>query len=53
VRGKYQSMNPVHTNIIVLKHAAEEPTCLLSEKQISKLGADESPDMLIRTLLAP
>lgn len=50
--SKYE--DPVHTNIIVLKHAAEEARhAYYLKKQISKLGIDVCPDYSYSYLLAP
>lgn len=50
--SKYE--DPVHTNIIVLKHAAEEARhAYYLKKQISKLGKDICPDYSFPYLLAP
>src|SRR3954468_13075339 len=50
--SKYE--HPVHTNIIVLKHAAEEARhAYYLKKQISKLAKDACPDYSYPYLLAP
>jgi hypothetical protein len=50
--SKYE--HPVHTNIIVLKHAAEEARhAYYLKKQIGKLGEDLCPDYSYPYLLAP
>ncbi len=50
--SKYE--HPVHTNIIVLKHAAEEARhAYYLKKQIGKLGKDACPDYSYPYLLAP
>ena len=50
--SKYE--HPVHTNIIVLKHAAEEARhAYYLKKQISKLLDDACPDYSYQYLLAP
>jgi len=50
--SKYE--HPVHTNIIVLKHAAEEARhAYYLKKQISKLTKDACPDYSYQYLLAP
>ena len=50
--SKYE--HPVHTNIIVLKHAAEEARhAYYLKKQISKLAGDACPDYSYPYLLAP
>jgi len=50
--SKYE--HPVHTNIIVLKHAAEEARhAYYLKKQISKLAKDSCPDYSYPYLLAP
>jgi bacterioferritin (cytochrome b1) len=50
--SKYE--HPVHTNIIVLKHAAEEARhAYYLKKQISKLAKDVCPDYSYPYLLAP
>ena len=50
--SKYE--HPVHTNIIVLKHAAEEARhAYYLKKQISKLTDDACPDYSYPYLLAP
>src|ERR1035437_8167932 len=50
--SKYE--DPVHTNIIVLKHAAEEARhAYYLKKQISKLAKDSCPDYSYPYLLAP
>lgn len=50
--SKYE--HPVHTNIIVLKHAAEEARhAYYLKKQIGKLVADACPDYSYPYLLAP
>lgn len=46
--------HPVHTNITVLKHAAEEARhAYYLKKQIGKLGEDLCPDYSFGSLLAP
>ena len=46
--------HPVHTNITVLKHAAEEARhAYYLKKQIGKLGTDLCPDYSFDYLLAP
>jgi rubrerythrin len=50
--SKYE--HPVHTGIIVLKHAAEEARhAYYLKKQISKLAPDACPDYAYPYLLAP
>ncbi len=50
--SKYE--DPVHTNIIVLKHAAEEARhAYYLKKQIEKLGKNLCPDYSYPYLLAP
>lgn len=50
--SKYE--HPVHTNIIVLKHAAEEARhAYYLKKQIGKLSPDACPDYSAPYLLAP
>ncbi len=50
--SKYE--DPVHTGIIVLKHAAEEARhAYYLKKQIAKLDADACPDYSYPFLLAP
>ncbi len=50
--SKYE--HPVHTNIIVLKHAAEEARhAYYLKKQISKLAKEACPDYSYPYLLAP
>src|SRR5688572_3617646 len=50
--SKYE--DPVHTGIIVLKHAAEEARhAYYLKKQIGKLDADACPDYTYPYLLAP
>lgn len=50
--SKYE--HPVHTDIIVLKHAAEEARhAYYLKKQIAKLGQDACPDYSYPYLLAP
>ena len=50
--SKYE--HPVHTNIIVLKHAAEEARhAYYLKKQIGKLANDNCPDYSYPYLLAP
>src|ERR1035437_2099518 len=50
--SKYE--HPVHTNIIVLKHAAEEARhAYYLKKQIGKLAQDACPDYSYPYLLAP
>jgi hypothetical protein len=50
--SKYE--HPVHTNIIVLKHAAEEARhAYYLKKQIGKLGKDACLDYSYQYLLAP
>jgi hypothetical protein len=50
--SKYE--HPVHTNIIVLKHAAEEARhAYYLKKQIGKLALDACPDYSYPYLLAP
>ena len=50
--SKYE--HPVHTNIIVLKHAAEEARhAYYLKKQISKIAKDGYPDYSYPYLLAP
>lgn len=50
--SKYE--HPVHTNIIVLKHAAEEARhAYYLKKQIGKLGKEICPDYSYPYLLAP
>lgn len=50
--SKYE--HPVHTNIIVLKHAAEEARhAYYLKKQISKIASDACPDYSYPYLLAP
>src|SRR3954469_18891071 len=50
--SKYE--HPVHTNIIVLKHAAEEARhAYYLKKQIGKLAPDACPDYSYPYLLAP
>lgn len=50
--SKYE--HPVHTSIIVLKHAAEEARhAYYLKKQISKLGKETCPDYSYPYLLAP
>src|ERR1700749_3520420 len=50
--SKYE--HPVHTNIIVLKHAAEEARhAYYLKKQIGKLAKDACPDYSYPYLLAP
>lgn len=50
--SKYE--DPVHTGIIVLKHAAEEARhAYYLKKQIEKLAADTCPDYSFGYLLAP